>query len=180
MHTQVGQVGDLGRVSGDHRGGAAPDGGLQPDPRGGGAIGLDPVAPFGDPERAELLHHRYAQVAGGGQRGQPARPAQCVHDVRALTLPAAAQRPAEGGNPLQQVGVALITVGYDGPGVDVPDLHPGMQLGLIGQIRLVLLGEYGHLVTMSGELTGELGQSDVISVRSGAGARAQRRRVLGY
>jgi hypothetical protein len=55
-----------------------------------------------------------------------------------------------------------------------------VQLGLIGQVRLMLLGEYGHLVTMGGELTGELAESDVIAIWSGAGTRAQRRRVLSY
>jgi hypothetical protein len=33
---------------------------------------------------------------------------------------------------------------------------------------------------MSGEFTGELAKSYVIAVRSGAGARAERRRVLSY
>ena len=182
MHAQAGQVRGLGRMSGDHRGGAAPDGGLQPDPRGGGAVGLDPVAPFGDPKRAELLHHGNAQVAGGGQRGQPARPAQGVHDVRTLTLPAAAQRPAEGGNPLQQVSVALVAVGRDRSGIDVPDPHPVVQLGLIGQVRLVLLGEYGHLVTMGGELTGELAEvrcHRCLVRRRCAGAAASRAELPG-
>ena len=181
VHAQAGQVRGLGRVGGDHGGGAAPDGGLQPDPRGRGTVGPDPAAPFGDPERAELLYDGYVQVTGGGQGGQPARPAQRVHDVRALALPAAAQRAAEGGHPLQQAGVACsVAVGQDRPGIDVRDPHSVVQLGLIGQVRLMLLGEYGHLVTMRRELTGELAKSVVIAVWSGTGARAQRRRVLSY
>jgi hypothetical protein len=62
----------------------------------------------------------------------------------------------------------------------VRDPHSVVQLGLIGQVRLMLLGEYGHLVTMGSKLTGELAESNVIAVWSGTGARTQRRRVLSY
>src|SRR5260370_23204097 len=44
----------------------------------------------------------------------------------------------------------------------------------------MLLGEYGHLVTMGSEFTGELAESNVVAVWSGTGARAQRGRVLSY
>jgi hypothetical protein len=104
-----------------------------------------------------------------------------VRDVRALTVEAAPQRVAEGWDPLEQVGVALLIVRVDRrSGVDMLDPHATMELGHVGQVRLVLLRVHGHPVTMAGEHASELGQSDVIAVRAGAGARTQRRRILGY
>ena len=177
MHAQAGQFGHLGGMGGDHRGGAAPDGGLEPDPRRGRAVGPHPVAPFGDAERAEFLHDRYALVASGGQRRQAAGPAQCVHDVGAVLLPAAAQRAAERRDPLEQASVAA--VGGDRAGVDVLDPDAVVQFGPVGQVRLVLLGVDGDLVTLAGQAPGELGKSDVVTVRAGADPRVQGSRVLG-
>jgi hypothetical protein len=48
----------------------------------------------------------------------------------------------------------------------VLDPDPVVKFGLVGQIWKILLGVYGHLVTLPGELTGELAESDVIAVRA--------------
>src|SRR6185437_2616333 len=164
-----------------------PDGRLEPDPGRRRAVRLDraglvPQArggpALGDAQGVEFLDYRDAEVARGGQRSQAAGPAQRVHDVGPVALQVAAQRAAEGGNLLEQVRV----IGFGGhrAGVDVLDPHALVQFGLLGQVGQVLLGVDRYLVTLAGELAGELTEPDVVTVRAGAGAGVERRRVLGY
>ena len=68
----------------------------------------------------------------------------------------------------------------DRPGVDVLDPDAGVQLGVIGEAGVALLGVDGHLVTLPGELAGEFAQADVVAVRAGAGAGVKGRCVLSY
>ena len=99
--------------------------------------------------------------------GQAAGPAQRVHDIRAVALPEAAQRAAEGGHPLEQVCVPGLGGGLgDRAGVYVLDPDSGVQLSLVGQVGQVLLGVDGHLVTLSGQLAGELAEPVVVTVRA--------------
>jgi hypothetical protein len=102
-------------------------------------------------------------------------------DVRAVALPEAAQRAAEGGHPLEPVGVPGLGGGLgDRAGVDVLDPDAGVQFGLVGHVGQVLLGVDGDLVTLPGKLAGELAEPDVVTVGAGARAGVQWRRVLGY
>jgi len=57
------------------------------------------------------------------------------------------------GHVIGELGAA-VNAGRGRPGIDMRDPHAVVQLGVIGEVRLMLLGEYGHLVTMGGELTG--------------------------
>src|ERR1019366_2376590 len=54
----------------------------------------------------------------------------------------------------------------DRSGVDVLDPDSGVEFGMVGLAGVVLLRVYGHLVTVAGELAGELAQADVIVVRT--------------
>jgi hypothetical protein len=93
----------------------------------------------------------------------------------------APQRAAEGGHPLEQVSVVRVAGDVrDWPGVDVLDPDAVVKLGLVGQAGQKLLGVYRHLVTLPGELAGELAEADVVAVGAGARAGVQRRCVLGY
>ena len=104
-----------------------------------------------------------------------------MHDIRAVALPEAAQRAAEGGHPLEQVGVPGLGGGLgDRAGVDVLDPDAGVQFGLVGHVGQVLLGVDGDLVTLVGQLAGELAEPDVVTVGAGARAGVQGCRVLGY
>ena len=53
-------------------------------------------------------------------------------------------------------------------GVDVLDPDSGVQLSLVGHVGQVLLGVDGHLMTLSGQIAGELAEPDVVTVRSWA------------
>ena len=53
------------------------------------------------------------------------------------------------------------------------DPHALVQFGLLGQVGQVLLGVDRYLVTLAGELAGELTEPDVVTVRAGAGARVR-------
>ncbi len=84
-------------------------------------------------------------------------------------MPDAPQRPAEGGYALEQVGVVLLGGGSrlrDRAGVDVLDPDAIVKFGPVGHVHMLLLGVYGHLVTLPGEVSGELAESQVIAVRA--------------
>jgi hypothetical protein len=55
-----------------------------------------------------------------------------------------------------------------------------VKLGLVGDAGPNLLGVYRHLMTLPGELAGELAEADVVAVGAGARAGVQWRCVLGY
>jgi hypothetical protein len=66
----------------------------------------------------------------------------------------------------QEVGVATFTGDRNRAGVNVLDPDPGGQLGVIGEAGVALLRVHRHLVTLAGELAGELGEPDIITVRA--------------
>ena len=76
--------------------------------------------------------------------------------------------------------LAVGVVARDRSGGDVLDPDACVELGPVGLIRQVLLGVYGHLVALPGELAGELVEPDVIVVKAGASAGVQGSGVLGY
>jgi hypothetical protein len=89
-----------------------------------------------------------------------------VHDIGAVSVPAAPQRAAEGGHLRQEVGVATVTGDRNRAGVNVLDPDPGGQLGLIREAWVALLRVHRHLMTLASELAGKVGEPDVIAVRA--------------
>jgi hypothetical protein len=125
------------------------------------------VPPLRDAKRAECLHNRDAEIAGSHQGGEPAGPADGVHDIRPLTAPARPQRVTERGYAGQQFRVTPLA------DRDVHDAQAAAEVGAIRHVRLTLLRVHGHPVPLPGEDTGELAESGVVRARARAGARVQ-------
>jgi len=90
------------------------------------------------------------------------------------------------GHGLDAIPVPISTPGWDNAPYTssshfiTADPDTGVQFGLVGHVGQVLLGVDGDLVTLPGELAGELAEPDVVTVGAGAGTGVQWRRVLGY
>jgi hypothetical protein len=115
------------------------------------------------------LHNRDAEIAGSHQGGEPAGPADGVHDIRPLTAPARPQRVTERGYAGQQFRVTRLPAAPTG----MRDAQAAAESGAIRHVRLTLLRVHGHPVPLPGEDTGELAESGVVRARARAGARVQ-------
>lgn len=121
------------------------------------------VPPLRDAKRAECLHNRDAEIAGSHQGGEPAGPANGVHDIGPLTAPARPQRVTERGYVGQQFRVTPLA---DDADRDVHDAQAAAEFGAIRHVRLTLLRVHGHPVPLPGEDTGELAESGVVRARA--------------
>jgi hypothetical protein len=128
------------------------------------------VPPLRDAKQAECPPSRDAEIAGSHQGGEPAGPADGVHDSRLLTAPARPQRVTERGYADQQSRVTPLARRADR---DVHDAQAAAGFGAIQHVRLTLLRAHGHPVPLPGEDTGELAESGVVQARARAGARVQ-------
>jgi serine phosphatase RsbU (regulator of sigma subunit) len=165
-HAHPGQAGhDLGACRHD-RVGAAADGPLEAKPRW--RLGRIVVPLLGDAERAERLHHRDAEAAGSGQRGEPAGPADRVHHVRVVPQQALPQRLAERGHVSEQAGLRR------GGNRKVLDPKPAAELGLTRRLGATRIRRVdGYVVPLPGKRGGELVQHRVVGTRARAGSRVQ-------
>ncbi|HET9082182.1 MAG TPA: hypothetical protein VFO01_16925 [Trebonia sp.] len=100
-----------------------------------------------------------AKIAGGHQRGEPAGPADGVHDIKPLTAPARPQRVTERGYAGQRFRVTPLA---DRADRDVHDAQAAAGFGAIRHVRLTLLRVHGHPVPLPGEDTGELAESGAV------------------
>jgi hypothetical protein len=116
------------------------------------------------------LHNRDAEIAGSHHGGEPAGPADGVHDIRPLAAPARPQRVTERGYAGQPFRVTPLAGRADR---DVHDAQAAAGSSAIRQVRLTLLRGHGHRVPLPGEDTGELAESGVVRARARAGARVQ-------
>jgi hypothetical protein len=91
------------------------------------------VLPRRDAKRAECLHNRDAEIAGSHQGGEPAGPADGVHDIRPLTAPARPQRVTERGYAGQRFRVTPLAGRADR---DVHDAQAAAEFGAIRHVRL--------------------------------------------
>ena len=114
---EAGQVGFLVVAAGDDGVDGAADGGLEADPVGAGPGRDQAVAALGDAELVERLDDGEVEVAGGGEGGQAAGPADRVDDVGPVLGPGGAQRGAERAGLGGQPGVVAAGAG----GADVLD-----------------------------------------------------------
>jgi hypothetical protein len=139
---------------------------------GGGAAGsaLAWSPPLRDAKRAECLQNRDAELASSDQGGEPAGPADGVHNIRPLTAPARPQRVTEREYAGQQYRLTPLA---DRADRDVHDAQAAAEFGAIRPVRLTLLRVHGHPVPLPGEDTGELAESRVVRARARAGARVQ-------
>jgi hypothetical protein len=128
------------------------------------------VPPLRDAKPAECWHNRDAEIAGSHQGGEPAGPADGVHDIRPLTAPTRPQRVTERGYAGPQFRVTPLA---GRAGRDVRDAQAAAGSGAIRAVRLTLLRVHGHPVPLPGEDTGELAESGVVRARARAGARVQ-------
>ena len=165
---EPGQVRLLVGASGHHGVDAAADGGLEADALGADANRQHMVPALGDAKGVERLHDRDAQVAGGGEGGEAAGPAQRVHNVRALVAPLLVQRLAECGHLGEQLRlVAGVLVAR----ADELDLDTRLQLGLGRQRGAVLPRVHGDAMALAGKAPAQFAQPGVFG---------ERRRVLRY
>ena len=102
---------------------------------GGGVAGsaLAWSPPLRDAKRAECLHNRDAEIAGSHQDGEPAGPADGVHDIRPLTAPARPQRVTEREYVSQ---LFRLTPLADRADRDVHDAQAAAEFGAIRRVRL--------------------------------------------
>jgi hypothetical protein len=114
------------------------------------------------------LHNGDAEIAGSHQAGEPAGPADGVHDIRPLTEPARPQQVTERGHAGRQFRVTPLA---DRADRDVHDAQAAAGFGAIRHGRL--LRAHGYPVPLPGEDTGELAESGVVRARARAGARVQ-------
>jgi hypothetical protein len=91
------------------------------------------VLPLRDAKRAECLHNRDAEIAGSHQGGEPAGPADAVHDIRPLTAPARPQRVTERGYAGQRFRLTPLAGRADR---DVHDAQAAAEFGAIQHVRL--------------------------------------------
>jgi hypothetical protein len=99
--------------------------------------------------------------------GEPAGPADGVHDIRGLTAPARPARVTERGYAGQQFRVTPLAGRADR---DVHDAQAAAEFGDPAR-PAELLRVHGHRVPLPGEDTGELAESGVVRARARAGAR---------
>ena len=113
------------------------------------------VPALGDAKGVERLHDRDAQVAGGGQGGEAAGPAQRVHHVGALVAPPLVQRLAERGHLGEQFGlVARVLVA----GPMYSTVTPGSSSASVRRRGAVPPRVHGHPMALAGQAPAQFAQ----------------------
>src|SRR5262245_44085993 len=136
----------------------------------------DPVTTLDDAECREGLNDRQPEVADADKRGEAARPAVGVDDIRWLGGPGIGQVTAKVTHMRQQVIRAHVlrrSSWY------MPDREAGRDAYHVRLVGRVPTRVHGHLVARLGQRTGQTTEIHVLTASVSATDRSQRVRLLG-